>query len=69
MTKREIKQEEERVMLNHLIIEMNGRQMALKSQLDDFDRDWKALKKKLDKHIAKYGVKEDVSDVQVEQVG
>ena len=69
MTKREIKQEEERVMLNRLIIEMNGRQMALKSQLNDFDRDWKALKKKLDKHLAKYGVNENVSELQVEQVG
>ena len=45
---------EEREMLNRLIVEMNGRQMALKSQLDDFSRDWKALKKKLDRHFEKY---------------
>ena len=45
---------EEREMLNRLIVQMNGRQMALKSQLDDFDRDWKALKKKLDRHLEKY---------------
>lgn len=55
MTKEEIKKEEERIMLNKLIVEMNGRQMALKSQLEDFDRDWKKLKKKLDRHLAKYG--------------
>ena len=58
MTKKEIKQEEERVMLNRLIVEMNGRQMALKSQLEDFDRDYKKLKKKLDKHFEKYGINE-----------
>lgn len=58
MTKKEIKQEEERVMLNRLIVEMNGRQMALKSQLEDFDRDYKKLKKKLDKHFEKYGIEE-----------
>ena len=69
MTKKEIKQEEERIMLNRLIIEMNGRQMALKSQLNDFDRDWNTLKKKLDKHLDKDGVNEDVSELQVEQVG
>ena len=54
MTKRQIKMLEEREMLNRLIVEMNGRQMALKSQLDDFDRDYKALKKKLDRHFEKY---------------
>ena len=59
MTKKEIKQEEERVMLNRLIVEMNGRQMALKSQLEDFDRDYKKLKKKLDKHFEKYGIEND----------
>ena len=54
MTKRQVKMLEEREMLNRLIVEMNGRQMALKSQLDDFSRDWKALKKKLDRHFEKY---------------
>lgn len=54
MTKREVRMLEEREMLNRLIVQMNGRQMALKSQLDDFDRDWKALKKKLDRHLEKY---------------
>ena len=54
MTKREVRMLEEREMLNRLIVEMNGRQMALKSQLDDFDRDWKVLKKKLDRHFEKY---------------
>ena len=54
MTKRQVKMLEEREMLNRLIVEMNGRQMALKSQLDDFSRDWKALKKKLDRHLEKY---------------
>lgn len=59
MTKKEIEMEEERVMLNHLIVQMNGRQMALKSQLEDFDRDWNKLKKKLDRHFKKYGIEED----------
>ena len=59
MTKEEIKKEEERIMLNKLIVEMNGRQMALKSQLEDFDRDYKRLKKKLDKHFEKYGIEND----------
>ena len=54
MTKREVRMLEEREMLNRLIVEMNGRQMALKSMLDDFGRDWKALKKKLDRHLEKY---------------
>ena len=54
MTKREVRMLEEREMLNRLIVQMNGRQMALKSQLDDFDRDWKALKKKLERHLEKY---------------
>lgn len=54
MTKRQVRMLEEREMLNRLIVEMNGRQMALKSQLDDFDRDYKALKKKLDRHFEKY---------------
>ena len=58
MTKREIRMLEEREMLNRLIVEMNGRQMALKSQLEDFDRDYKKLKKKLDKHFEKYGIEE-----------
>lgn len=62
MTKKEIAREEERAMLNHLIIEMNGRQMALKSQLEDFDRDWNRLKKRMDRHFKKYGITEEETE-------
>ena len=54
MTKREARMLEERKMLNDLIVDINGRGMALQKMLDSFNRDYKDVKKKLDRHLEKY---------------
>ena len=45
---------EERKMLNDLIVDINGRGMALQKMLDSFNRDYKDVKKRLDRHLEKY---------------